>query len=199
MSKKELNVYNQDFNISVAERSALKGHKPLVVWFTGLSGSGKSTIANALEVALYNEEIHTYSLDGDNVRLGLNSDLAFSASDRKENLRRVAEVAKLMMDSGCVVLAAFVSPLIAHREFVKNTVGVTNFFEVFVDTSLAECERRDVKGLYKRARAGEIANFTGISAPFERSLKPSIHIQTETTNVQEAVSILLNQILKRIK
>ena len=150
------NIFEHRFNVKQEDRSGLKNHKPLLLWFTGLSGSGKSTIANAVEVSLLSKGIHTYLLDGDNVRMGINSNLSFSPEDRTENIRRIAEISKLMVDAGLVVLASFVSPYREDRENVKKIVGYANFVEIFVNTPIEECERRDVKGLYEKARRGEI-------------------------------------------
>lgn len=186
----EENIIPHSFNITQKQRSSLNSHKPKLIWFTGLSGSGKSTIANACEKALFAKGIHTYLLDGDNVRKGLNSNLSFSAEDRSENIRRIAEVAKLMLDAGLVVLACFVSPYREDRENVKRIVGYENFVEVFVNTPIAECERRDVKGLYAKARAGEIANFTGVNAPYEAPMKPDLEIDGGSVSVEEAVEMV---------
>ena len=189
------NIIPHQFSISKEDRAALKGHRSFLLWFTGLSGSGKSTIANAVEKYLVGEGIHTYTLDGDNVRKGLNNNLSFSPEDRTENIRRIAEVANLMVDAGLVVLAAFVSPYKEDRERIRKIVGEDNFVEVFVNTPLEECERRDVKGLYAKARAGEILNFTGINAPYEAPEHPDIEIDTTQYTVDEAVS----EIVKHIK
>src|SRR5690554_2974544 len=183
----DTNIFEHNFNISRKHRTVLKKHQPILIWFTGLSGSGKSTLANAVEQALYQKGIHTYLLDGDNVRKGINANLSFSPEDRTENIRRIGEVANLMMDAGLVVLASFVSPYREDRENVKNKVGENNFIEVFVNTSVDECERRDVKGLYAKARKGEIKNFTGISAPYEAPVNPTVEIKTEEKSVNEAV------------
>ncbi|SFN76275.1 adenylyl-sulfate kinase [Salegentibacter flavus] len=193
------NVIEQVYQINVEHRAQLKKHKPLVIWFTGLSGSGKSTLANTLEQELFENNIHTYSLDGDNIRRGINKNLGFTKEDRSENLRRIAEVANLFTESGLVVLAAFISPLQQDRALVKQIVGPDNFLEVFVDTSLEECERRDVKGLYQKARAGEIKNFTGISAPFEKPKNPDIHIKTEDQSIEEAIKHIKNSVLSKIE
>ena len=168
-----------------------------MIWLTGLSGSGKSTIANALEKALFIKGIHTYLLDGDNVRKGLNNNLSFTPEDRSENIRRIAEMANLMIDAGLVVLASFVSPYREDRENVKRIVGYENFVEVFVNTPIEECERRDVKGLYEKARAGEIKNFTGVNAPYEPPMAPDVEIDTTVISVEEAVDILLNELKKK--
>ena len=187
-------VWHQHF-IDKAARAAQKGHKPALLWFTGLSGSGKSTLAGALEVELMQRGIHTYLLDGDNVRHGLCSDLGFAPADRQENLRRVGEVAKLMVDAGLVVLAAFVSPYQAERDAIRARFAEGEFIEVFVDTPLAECEQRDPKGLYKKARAGEIKHFTGIDDPYEAPEQAEIHLQ----NHGQAVGRVLNSLLTQLE
>lgn len=192
------NLFKQNYQIEAAHRQKLKGHRPLTLWFTGLSGSGKSTIANALEQKLYDEGIHTYTLDGDNIRLGINANLTFSPEDRAENLRRVAEVAKLMNDAGLVVLAAFVSPYRKDREKVKNIVGNDNFVEIYVNTPLETCEARDIKGLYAKARKGEIQNFTGVNAPYEPPLNSDISIDTSKESVETSVATLWEQLKNRI-
>lgn len=177
---------------------ALNGHNSFLVLFTGLSGAGKSTIANALEKRLYEKNISTYVLDGDNIRKGINKNLGFSPEDRSENNRRIGEIARLFIDAGVVVLAAFVSPYKKDRENIMRTVGPMNFIEVFVNTSLGECERRDVKGLYKKARAGEIKNMTGISAPYEIPENPDVEI-AQSCSVEEAVELIMNQIKHQLK
>lgn len=192
------NVVPHQFSVGRAERNALKGHNSLLLWFTGLSGSGKSTIANAVEKVLVNNGVHTYTLDGDNVRRGLNNNLSFSAEDRTENIRRIAQVANLMVDAGLVVLAAFVSPYEKDRENIKQIVGPENFVEIFVNTPLEECERRDVKGLYAKARAGEINNFTGINAPYEAPVNPDIEIDTTQLSVVQAVEVIMNTIENKL-
>ncbi len=192
------NVIAHTFNVTIEQRSAMKKQNPLLLWFTGLSGSGKSTIANAVETALFNKGVHTYSLDGDNVRLGLNSNLTFSAEDRKENIRRIAEVSKLMIDAGLVVIASFVSPYREDRAAVRDIITASRFVEIYINTSLEECEKRDVKGLYKKARAGEIKNFTGINAPYEAPVNTDIEIDTLNTTVEEAVDIIIQKIERKI-
>jgi adenylylsulfate kinase len=187
-------IFLQDYTISKQSRNRLNNHNSFLIWFTGLSGSGKSTIANALEQKLHAKGIYTYSLDGDNIRKGINNDLSFSPEDRTENIRRIAEIANLMLDAGIVVLSAFVSPYKKDRNNIRNVVGNVNFVEVFINTSVKECERRDVKGLYKKARAGEIANFTGISAPYEAPDNPEITINTEEMSIEEAVILIYNRI-----
>ena len=166
------NVHKQALSIARSDRERLNGHKGKVVWFTGLSGSGKSTLANALEVELHSHGLRTYILDGDNVRQGLNKDLGFTEADRVENIRRIAEVAKLMMDAGLIVMTAFISPFRREREMARELIGADNFVEVYVNTSLDVCEERDVKGLYKQARAGKIPNMTGVNSPYEAPGNP---------------------------
>ncbi len=193
------NIFEQPYQISVQDRKNLNGHESFLLWFTGLSGSGKSTIANKVEEALHLKGIRTYTLDGDNIRKGLNSDLTFAPEDRTENIRRIAETANLMIDAGLVVLAAFVSPYKKDRENIKNIVKDVNFVEIYVNTSIEECERRDVKGLYKKARAGEIKNMTGISAPYEAPENPDIEIFTEKESVDQAVKKIMDVIASKLK
>jgi len=185
------NIVWQEHTVSKKDRAKIKNQKPCIVWLTGLSGSGKSTIANALEVKLHSLGYHTYLLDGDNVRHGLNKDLGFSEEDRVENIRRIAEVAKLFMDSGNITITAFISPFVADRELARGLVEKDEFVEVFVDTSLAICEQRDPKGLYKRARKGEIKNFTGIDSPYERPTKAEINLKNDKMPVEESVKIII--------
>ena len=187
----EKNIVKHSYSVNLDFRKKLKQHQPLLLWFTGLSGSGKSTIANCVEQELYKNSIHTYTLDGDNIRKGLNSDLSFSPEDRTENIRRIAETAHLMMDAGLVVLAAFVSPYRIDRNHIRNVVGHNNMIEIYIKTSVEECERRDVKGLYKKARKGEIKNMTGISAPYESPLHADIQINTEEITVIEAAKQII--------
>lgn len=181
------NITEQHYNITKKDRNRSNGHGSYVVWFTGLSGSGKSTLANRLEQVLFEKGIHTYSLDGDNIRSGLNAGLGFSEGERQENMRRIAEVGKLFVDAGIVTIAAFISPLEKDRLMVKKIIGDANYIEIFVNTPLLVCEERDVKGLYKKARAGKIENFTGINAPFEAPQNPDIEIKTAEESVEEAV------------
>jgi adenylylsulfate kinase len=181
-----------------SEKEALLGQHGLVVWMTGLSGSGKSTIAIALERALNERGRYAVVLDGDNVRTGINNNLGFSDADRTENIRRIAEVAKLFVQNGAVVICCFVSPTIPIREQAKAIIGAQDFHEVFIDTPLEECERRDVKGLYAKARAGEVKDFTGISAPFEAPTSPAIRIATQGRSEEVSTTELLNYILPRI-
>ncbi len=189
----EKNIRAHQFKIGVKERRESNNHNSFLIFFTGLSGSGKSTIANALEQKLFSEGIKTFTLDGDNVRHGLNKDLSFSPEDRSENNRRIGEVANLLIDAGLVVLAAFVAPYKKDRLVIQQAVGTKNYLEVFVNTSLEECERRDVKGLYKMARKGEIKNMTGISAPYEAPDNPNAEI-TEKNSIEESVEIIYNTI-----
>ena len=189
------NVHRQALTITHEDRARLNGHKGKVVWFTGLSGSGKSTIANALEKKLHALGKRTYILDGDNIRQGLNKDLGFTDADRVENIRRVAEVAKLMMDAGMIVMTAFISPFRAEREMARALVGQENFFEVFVDTPLEVCEQRDPKGLYKKARNGQLPNMTGIGSPYEIPETPSFVMATNRPTIEEATAALVNKIL----
>ncbi|MGO3688872.1 MAG: adenylyl-sulfate kinase [Psychroflexus halocasei] len=188
------NITIHHYDLTREKRNDRNQHKSFVLWFTGLSGSGKSTIANKVEAALFEKNKQVYSLDGDNIRSGINKGLGFTKEDRYENLRRIAEVAKLFVDAGHITVAAFVSPTFKDRDLVKNIIGEKDFIEVFVDTSLEECEHRDVKGLYKKARAGEIKNFTGIDAPYEAPKNPDIHIKTEEKTVGQAVEEILNYI-----
>lgn len=180
-------------------RNTMKGHRSLVVWFTGFSGSGKSTLANLLEEYLYRQGYHTFVLDGDNVRNGLNQDLDFSDESRRENIRRISEVANLMTDAGLVVFSAFISPFSEDRERVKSIVGADNFIEVFVDCSIEVCEQRDVKGLYAKARKGEISNFTGISSPFEAPENPDIHIRSDEEPLNASLQKLISYIEPKLK
>ena len=186
------NIVKHSYSVNRDSRKKLKQHKSILLWFTGLSGSGKSTIANCVEQELHKNSIHTYTLDGDNIRKGLNSDLSFSPKDRSENIRRIAETAHLMIDAGLVVLAAFVSPYRNDRDHIRNIVGGDNMVEIFINTSVEECERRDVKGLYKKARKGEIKNMTGISAPYEPPLHPDIQINTEKVTIIDATKQIIN-------
>ena len=194
-----LNIVKHNFRVTKKKREAKQGHKSYLLWFTGLSGSGKSTLANLVEVALHEQNKATYVLDGDNIRRGINKDLTFAPEDRSENIRRIAEISNLMLDAGVLTLAAFVSPYIKDREEVKQIVGADNFIEIYVNTSLEECESRDVKGLYKKARAGEIKNMTGISAPYEAPTNPDFEIITDGQSIEDSVKevlIFLNNKLK---
>lgn len=194
----EKNIIKHDYKIGVNQRRRANGHNSFLIFFTGLSGSGKSSIANALEQRLFEENIKTYVLDGDNVRRGINRDLKFSPEDRSENNRRIGEIANLFVDVGIVVLAAFVAPYEKDRNLIRQTVGKENYVEVFVNTSLQECEKRDVKGLYKKARKGEIKDMTGISSPYEVPLQPDI-VLTEQDSVEEAVNKIYNLIKPKLQ
>ena len=186
------NIHWQKMDVSKESRAKQKLQTPKVIWFTGLSGSGKSSIANILEKKLQSLGKHTITLDGDNIRHGLNRDLGFTEADRVENIRRVGELAKLMLDSGLICITSFISPFESERSMARTLVSENEFIEVFVDTPLSVCEQRDVKGLYAKARAGEIPNFTGISSPFETPKNPEIRIDTTNISAEEAA----NQIVK---
>jgi len=194
----KLQIIPHQHAISAEDRERQNGHKGHVLWFTGLSGSGKSTVASAVEREFHQRGIRTYILDGDNVRTGLNSDLDFSAASREENIRRIAHVSALMKDAGLVVLSAFVSPYQKDRDYVREVAG-DDFSEVFISTPLEVCEQRDVKGLYAKARAGEISNFTGISAPFEAPTNPELDVPTHTMSIEEAAMMVVDYIVTRIK
>ncbi|MEP7004389.1 MAG: adenylyl-sulfate kinase, partial [Sphingomonas bacterium] len=189
------NVHWQTIDITRDMHARLKNQKPAVLWFTGLSGSGKSTIANLVEKKLHRMNRHTFLLDGDNVRHGLNKDLGFTEADRIENIRRVGEVAKLMADSGLIVITAFISPFRAERDMVRSMLPEGEFVEIFIDTALAEAERRDVKGLYKKARSGELKNFTGIDSPYERPDSPEIRIDTAAMTPEQAADLIVDRII----
>jgi bifunctional enzyme CysN/CysC len=191
------NLHWQALDVTKPLRAALKGQKPAVLWLTGLSGAGKSTIANLVEKRLAAEGRHTYLLDGDNVRHGLNKDLGFTEQDRVENIRRVSEVARLMVDAGLIVLVSFISPFRAERGAARALFGEGEFLEVFVDTSLAEAERRDVKGLYGKARRGELKNFTGIDSPYEAPEKPELRIDTQQVSAEQAADLIVEQMRRR--
>lgn len=194
----EKNIHQHHFHISRIDREKLHHHNAILIWFTGLSGSGKSTIASELEKQLHEQKISTYTLDGDNIRQGINRDLSFSDSDRTENIRRIAEISKLFVDAGIVTLASFVSPFQKDRDAIREVVGKEHYFEVYVKTSLEVCIERDVKGLYKKALSGEIPNMTGISSPYEEPTNFDIKIDTEQHNVKDSVTLISNQIIKRI-
>jgi bifunctional enzyme CysN/CysC len=192
--RRSKNIVPQNFTITKSERAAQKNQKPCVLWFTGLSGSGKSTIANLVEQELTAMGKHTYILDGDNVRHGLNKDLGFTETDRVENIRRVAEVAKLMVDAGLIVLVTFISPFQKDREYARSLFQEGEFFEIFIDTPLEEAEKRDPKGLYKKARSGELKNFTGIDSPYENPINPDILIQTLNQTVKDNALEIIKKI-----
>ena len=195
--RRSLNIHRQHLDVSRETHAQLKGQRPAVLWFTGLSGAGKSTIANLVEKRLVARGRHTFLLDGDNVRHGLNRDLGFTEADRIENIRRVGEVARLMTDAGLIVLTAFISPFRAEREMVRKMLPDGEFIEVFVDTPLEDAEKRDVKGLYAKARAGELQNFTGIDSPYETPESPEIHIDTMAMSADQAADLIVQELDKR--
>lgn len=193
MSEK-LHIVPHTHAIDVAARRKQRGHHSFVVWFIGLSGSGKSTLASELESRLFEKGHGTYILDGDNIRSGLNKDLDFSDAARRENIRRIGEVAKLMVDAGLITITAFISPFKEEREMVRQLVGEENYLEVFVDCPLEECEKRDVKGLYAKARKGEISNFTGINSPFEKPENPDVTVRSHEVSVAQGVDAIMKMI-----
>jgi bifunctional enzyme CysN/CysC len=195
--RRALNVHRQHLDVGRETHAALKGQKPAVLWFTGLSGAGKSTIANLVEKKLAARGRHTFLLDGDNIRHGLNRDLGFTEADRIENIRRVGEVARLMADAGLIVLTAFISPFRAERHMVRRMIPEGEFFEIFVDTPLSEAEKRDVKGLYAKARAGELKNFTGIDSPYEAPENAEMRIDTTELSADEAADAIVERLLSR--
>ena len=192
-------LYFQQAQVGRAEREKLLGQKAQLIWFTGLSGSGKSTLAVGLEKALFDRGFKAYLLDGDNIRLGLNKDLAFDDVGRVENIRRIGEVSKLMLDAGLIVITAFISPFRADRQTAKSLVGEDRFIEVFADCPLEICEQRDVKGLYGKARAGQIKNFTGIDSPYEAPQNPDLILKTNRLGLDDSLDLLLKKVLPRIK
>jgi adenylylsulfate kinase len=196
--EEKLHIVEHSYKITRLEREQANGHKAACLWFTGLSGSGKSTLANLVEQKLFHKGIKTFTLDGDNVRKGLNIGLRFTEEDRIENLRRVGEVAKLMCDAGLVTLATFVSPYERERQSLRNLLS-PRFYEIFIDTPIEICEQRDVKGLYHKARSGEISNFTGISSPFEAPVSPDIYVNTTNQTLEQSVNLILENILPKIK
>ena len=185
---KSTNIIYHQASVTRERRNQSNNHQSVVLWFTGLSGSGKSTLAHVLEEKLFNKGCKTFVLDGDNVRHGLNSNLDFSDNDRKENIRRIGEVAKLMLESGLIVMTAFISPFREDRAAVRNLISNSDFIEIYCKASLKTCEERDVKGLYKRARAGEIKNYTGIDSPYEAPENPELIIDTDKETLDESVS-----------
>lgn len=191
-------IVSHNYQITKEQRNGLNNHNSFLVLFTGLSGAGKSTLANALDERLHQEKVHTYVLDGDNIRNGINKNLGFSHEDRSENNRRIGEISNLFIDAGIVVLAAFIAPYKKDRSIIKQTVGADNFLEVFVNTSLEECERRDEKGLYKKARAGQINNMTGISAPYEAPENPDLEI-LQLNSIEESVGLIYNKIKAKLR
>lgn len=193
----EKNLVWHDHKIDKATRSELKQQKPVVLWFTGLSGSGKSTLANLLEQKLVAEKRFTYLLDGDNIRHGLCGDLGFSDKDRVENIRRISEVAKLFVDAGTIVLTAFISPFRDDRGYCRSLLGDNEFVEIFVDTPLEVCEERDPKGLYQKARQGDIKDFTGIDSPYEAPEAPEIHLEYDGSSAKQAVETLYEMLVAK--
>jgi adenylylsulfate kinase len=193
------NIYPSRFKIEQKDRLKVMNQRPVLIWFTGLSGSGKSTLANSTEVALHQLGFKTYLLDGDNVRCGLNSDLEFSHEDRVENIRRIAEVSKLMMDAGLIVIAAFITPFERDRKMIQAMIGAEHYVEVYVDCPLEVCEKRDVKGLYEKARKGLIANFTGINSPYEEPLDPFIKIKSNEEETAASVARIIKSLENKLK
>lgn len=191
------NIVWHHATVTRARREALNGHRGAIIWFTGLSGSGKSTLAHAVEEALYGQGCRTFVLDGDNVRHGLCGDLGFSPEARVENIRRVGEVAKLFMEAGVIVLTAFISPYRAERERVRGMVEHSDFIEIYCDCPIEVCESRDVKGLYKKARAGQIGDFTGISSPYEEPEYPELSVDTGATPLDECVNSVIDVLIER--
>jgi adenylylsulfate kinase len=194
---KQHNIVWHDSSITKEDRRKQNNHSSFVLWFTGLSGSGKSTIANALAKELYERNIRIYVLDGDNIRNGLNRDLSFSDEDRTENIRRISEVSKLFVDNGTVVLTAFISPFLQDREKAKEIVSEEEFIEIFVSCPIEECEKRDPKGLYSKARKGEIPDFTGIDSPYEEPVSPALTIHTNDQSISECVDVILTYLQSR--
>ena len=192
---KSTNIKWHNLTIDREKLEKMRGHKGMVIWFTGLSGSGKSTLANALNEVLHLDGFSTYVLDGDNIRAGINNNLTFSTTDRCENIRRIAEISKLFLNCGIITLNCFVSPSIQIRQIAKDIIGDKDFIEVYINASVATCESRDIKGLYKKARAGEIESFTGISSPFEAPNKPDLEVNTSELSIDESVQKVLDFIL----
>ncbi|MED4128549.1 adenylyl-sulfate kinase [Shouchella miscanthi] len=197
MSKSVDNLVWHEATITKEDRQTKNNHKSCLLWFTGLSGSGKSTLANALDQVLYNNHLNSYVLDGDNIRQGLNQDLGFTDADRVENIRRIGEVSKLFVDAGTIVSTAFISPFENDRQRVRERFAENEFIEVYVKCDLEECEKRDVKGLYKKARAGEIPHFTGISSPYEAPSHPEIVVDTAKETIEQSVEKLVNYLKEK--
>lgn len=193
------NIIPHDHQVKRADRNKKSGHQSKVIWFTGLSGSGKSTLASAVEKHFHEKGYHTIILDGDNIRSGLNKDLDFSAASRKENIRRIAEVSKLFIDTGVIVLTAFISPFREDREIAKQIVGAEDYVELFIECPLEVCEKRDIKGLYKKARAGEIKHFTGIDSPFEVPQKPDLTVNTAQDSLEKCLEQIINSIEPKLR
>ncbi len=195
-SPKASNIVWHEASVNRENRAKRRGHRSAVLWFTGLSGSGKSTLANAVNSALFQQGVETYVLDGDNIRHGLCKDLGFSAQDRQENIRRIGEVSKLFLDAGIVVLTAFVSPFREDRNTARELVNERDFLEIFCAANLDICEKRDTKGLYAKARSGQIKDFTGISSPYEEPLNPDLKIETGNTDINKCVEIILSKLIE---
>jgi adenylylsulfate kinase len=191
------NIYPHEGVVKREHRERLLGQRGVTLWFTGLSGAGKSTLAVAVEEALHKLGNLTYILDGDNIRSGINNNLSFSPEDRKENIRRIAEIAKLFREAGVITLTAFISPYREDRQLARDLAGADDFIEVFADASLDSCEERDPKGLYKKARAGQIPEFTGISAPYEAPENPELHIRTDQHSIEECVEMVLSYLREK--
>ena len=194
--KTENTVWHEQ-QVQQQQRAQQKKQRPCLLWFTGLSGSGKSTIANAVDALLFARDNHTYLLDGDNVRHGLNGDLSFSDEDRIENIRRISEVAKLFVDSGLIVSTAFISPFASDRQMAREKLAAGSFIEVFIDTPIEVCEQRDPKGLYKKARAGEIKDFTGIDSGYDIPESPEIHVKTAEKNIEECAQQIVDFLIEQ--
>jgi len=195
--RRSKNIIRQDFTVDHVARAEQKGQKPATLWFTGLSGSGKSTIANLVDQMLFERGCHTYTLDGDNIRHGLNRDLGFTKEDRVENIRRIGEVSRLMNNAGLITMCSFISPYRAERQMVRDKAGEGAFIEIFVDTPLEVAEQRDVKGLYKRARAGEIKNFTGIDSEYQQPSDPEIHVKTVEMSAEDAAAKIVDYLASK--
>lgn len=192
------NLKSQSYKIKRSDFEKRNKHRGIVLWLIGLSGSGKSTLANGLQAKLFENDFNAIVLDGDNTRLGINKDLGFSEKDRNENIRRVAEISKLFVETGHIVINAFISPFEINRIQARNIISDTDFLEVYIDSSISACENRDVKGLYKKARAGEINDFTGISSPFEAPVKPDILVKTDEQTPNESIDYLFEQLISKL-
>ena len=192
------NLKSHSYQIKRSDYEKRNKHRGIVLWFVGLSGSGKSTLANGLQTKLFENGFNTIVLDGDNTRLGINKDLGFSDIDRNENIRRVAEISKLFIETGHIVINAFISPFEINRTLARNIISGEDFIEVYIDSSIATCEKRDTKGLYKKARAGEIKDFTGISSPFEAPKKPDIDVKTDAQTPEESINYLFEQLKSKL-
>ena len=196
---KSTNILIHQFDVTKQKREKRFAQKGKLIWFTGLSGSGKSTLSNSVEKHLFAKGFATYALDGDNIRHGISRNLSFSKEDRKENLRRISEIANLMIDAGLVICASFISPYEKDRQRIRETVGEENYIEIYVSTPIEECEKRDVKGLYTKARAGEIKDFTGVSAPYEMPKHPDLSIDTSKVSLKKATQIIINYLIHKLK